>query len=122
MISDARVPLIRPRFLKWSVVVFLLLTPFAVYSLCDYVEIRRLRSRIEAIAERGEPTTALAYRPLNGASPQAADSAATSITVFPTPAPDVANSIAAAKSAKGNRRPTAGESWPFATHSSSRRT
>ena len=72
MISDARVPLIRPRFLKLSIVVFLLLMPFAVYSVCDYVEMRRPRLRIEAIAERGEPTTALAYRPLNGASTQAA--------------------------------------------------
>ena len=49
MISDARVPLIRPPFLKWSIVVFLLLTPFAVYSLCDYVEMRRLRA-----AHRGD--------------------------------------------------------------------
>jgi hypothetical protein len=70
--SDPRIPLVRPAFLKWSIVVFLLLMPFVAYSIWDYVETRRLRTRIEAIARQGAPTTALAYRPLTGPSTRAA--------------------------------------------------
>jgi hypothetical protein len=69
---DARVPLVRPGFLKWSIVAFLLLTPLVAYSIWDYVETRRLRTRIEAIAQQGAPTTASAYRPLTGPSTRAA--------------------------------------------------
>lgn len=70
--SDPRVSLVRPWFLKWSIVVFLLLTPFVAHSIWHYVETRRLRTRIEAIAQHGEPTTALAYRRLTGPSTRAA--------------------------------------------------
>lgn len=53
----ARRPLVRPRFAKWSLVAFLLLAPFAVHALWDYVAGRRLRSAIEAIHSKGEPVT-----------------------------------------------------------------
>jgi hypothetical protein len=48
-------PLVRPRFLKWSVVVFVLLIPFVVHAVWDYVTVRRLHTVISRIKERGEP-------------------------------------------------------------------
>jgi hypothetical protein len=59
-------PRVRPRFAKASAVVFLLLVPFVVHAVWDYVEARRLRVRIEAIAARGEPLT---VRETEGARP-----------------------------------------------------
>jgi len=70
--SDVRVQLVRPRFLKWSIVVFLLLTPFVVHSVWDYVETRRLRTRIDTIAARGEPTTARVQGMLTGRAAESA--------------------------------------------------
>jgi hypothetical protein len=51
-------PLVRPRFAKASAVMFLLLAPFVAHAIWEYVEARRLRVRVEAIAARGEPLTA----------------------------------------------------------------
>jgi hypothetical protein len=39
----------------WSRVIFLALLPFVVYSVWNYIETRRLQSRIDAIEQRGEP-------------------------------------------------------------------
>jgi hypothetical protein len=50
-------PLVRPHFAKASAVMFLLLVPFVAHAIWDYVEARRLRVRVEAIAARGEPLT-----------------------------------------------------------------
>ena len=44
---SARIPI-------WSRVVFLALLPFVIYSAWDYVEARRLQSRLDAIQQRGE--------------------------------------------------------------------
>src|SRR6185436_16289776 len=41
----------------WLRVVSILLLPLAAYSAWDYVESRRLESRLNAIQQRGEPTT-----------------------------------------------------------------
>src|ERR1043166_350896 len=40
---------------KWPRIVFFILLPFAVYSLWDYVETKRIASRIDAIERRKEP-------------------------------------------------------------------
>jgi hypothetical protein len=50
-----RTPLVRPAFARWSIVAFVLLLPFVAYSVWDYVEARRLRTRLDAIVARGEP-------------------------------------------------------------------
>ena len=50
-------PFVRPRFAKASAVVLLLLVPFVAHAVWDYVEARRLRTRLDAIAARGEPLT-----------------------------------------------------------------
>lgn len=71
-VSIPRIPLVRPRFLKWSIAVFMLLMPLLAYSIWDYVEARRLRARVEAITQRREPTRLSSYKPLNGPSAQAA--------------------------------------------------
>ena len=63
--------LVRPMFVRVSVIVFALLTPIVVHTIWDYVEMRRLRTRIEAIAARGEPTTVTGLRPPKGATTQA---------------------------------------------------
>jgi hypothetical protein len=49
--------LVRPRFARTSAVIFLLLVPFVMHAVWDYIEARRLRTRIDAIAARGEPLT-----------------------------------------------------------------
>jgi hypothetical protein len=67
-----RAPLIRPAFARWSIISFVLLLPFVVYSAWDYVETRRLRTRIDAIAARGEPTTTGVFQPLQGPAAEAA--------------------------------------------------
>ena len=48
-------PLVRPRFLKGSVVAFVLLLPFVVLEGWDYMETRRLATSIAKIRERHEP-------------------------------------------------------------------
>src|SRR5262245_34191303 len=48
---------VRPRFAKWSVLAFALLLPILAFTIWDYVEMHRFRSRIDAIAARGEPMT-----------------------------------------------------------------
>jgi hypothetical protein len=54
------------------IVGFIAVLPFLAYSIWDYVETRRLRMRIDAIAARGEPTTAGVFRPLQGPAAEAA--------------------------------------------------
>jgi hypothetical protein len=56
-------PLVRPRFAKASAIVFVLLVPFVAHAVWDYVEARRLRVRLDAVAARGEPLT---DRPTSG--------------------------------------------------------
>jgi hypothetical protein len=55
-------PLVRPRFAKASAVMFLLLVPLVAHAIWDYVEARRLRTRLDAIVARGEPLTATRLR------------------------------------------------------------
>src|SRR4051812_32080625 len=50
-------PLVRPRFAKASAIVFVLLLPAVAHAVWDYVEARRLRTRVDAIAARGERLT-----------------------------------------------------------------
>jgi hypothetical protein len=50
-------PLVRPGFAKASAIIFVLLLPAVAHAVWDYVEARRLRTRIDAIAARGEPLT-----------------------------------------------------------------
>lgn len=49
--------LIRPRFLRGSLVALLILLPFVAHSLSDYVEARRLKAALDAIQARGETIT-----------------------------------------------------------------
>jgi hypothetical protein len=70
MMPADRRPLVRPGFLKWSSMVFVLLLPFVVHAVWDYVEARRLNARLDAIVRRGEPiTTAYATDGPNDAEP-----------------------------------------------------
>ena len=55
--DPARRPLVRPGFVKWSTVVFVLLLPLVVHAVWQYVETRRLRLRIDDFMNRGEPIT-----------------------------------------------------------------
>jgi hypothetical protein len=50
-------PLIRPRFLRWSLVVFAVLVPLAIHALWDAIEARRMRAAIDALAATGAPVT-----------------------------------------------------------------
>ena len=54
----------------WSRVTFLVLLPFVLYSAWDYIESRRLESRLNVIQQRGEPTSP-AYPQLTDESRQA---------------------------------------------------
>ena len=47
-------PLIRPRFLRGSLIALLILLPFVAHSFWDYVEARRLTTALNAIQARGE--------------------------------------------------------------------
>jgi len=62
--------LVRPAFLKWSIVVFVLLVPFIVHAIWDYAESSRLANNIAAIRDNHEPISAYAMdsrpRPLGG--------------------------------------------------------
>jgi hypothetical protein len=51
-------PLVRPGFLKWSVLAFALLLPVVVHEIWDYVEERRLAAVVKDLEQRGEPTGA----------------------------------------------------------------
>ena len=64
-------PLVRPRFLKWSVVVFVVLLPFLAYVVWDYVETKRLQARYRAIERSGAPTTGLPYHRPTGQAAEA---------------------------------------------------
>ena len=48
---------VRPGFFRWSVVVFAILLPLAVWTAWDYVEARRLKGRIDAIRAKHEAVT-----------------------------------------------------------------
>ncbi len=65
-------PLVRPRFLKWSLVAFALLLPFVIHSVWDYIEARRLRAFIDEIARKGEPVRPEIYHPLTGGAAESA--------------------------------------------------
>ena len=71
-VTDAVVvrPLVRPAFLRWSIVVFVLLVPFVVHAIWDYAESSRLAKNIAAIRDNHEPVSAYAMdsrpRPLAG--------------------------------------------------------
>ena len=54
--ADSR-PLVRPQFAKWSALALAVLLPILAFTMWDYVEMRRFRSRIDAIVARGEPVT-----------------------------------------------------------------
>src|SRR5438552_15012226 len=64
-VTDAVVvrPLVRPAFLRWSMVVFVLLVPFVVHAIWDYVESSRLARNIARIRENREPLSAYAIEP-----------------------------------------------------------
>lgn len=49
-------PLVRRRFLGWSVGVLVVLLPLAIHATWGYVEARRLKAALEAIEAKGEPT------------------------------------------------------------------
>ena len=62
-------PLVRPRFLRWSIVMFVLLLPFAAHALWDYLESARLAGNIAAVRQNGEPVSVYQINP----SPRAVD-------------------------------------------------
>ena len=53
----------RPAFLKWSIVVFLLLVPFVVHAIWDYAESSRLARNIARIRENHEPLSVYDIEP-----------------------------------------------------------
>jgi hypothetical protein len=50
-------PMVRLGFLRWSIVAFVLLLPFGIHAIWDYVEIHRLETWIDVIRSRHEPVT-----------------------------------------------------------------
>jgi hypothetical protein len=56
-------PLVRPRFRTWSIVIFVVLLPFVIHAVWDYVESRRLAGLLADIARRGEPVGPPGDRP-----------------------------------------------------------
>ena len=68
-------PLVRPRFLRWSVVAFVLLLPFVVLEAWDYMETRRLAASIAKIRERHEPVITLDIQPFVIPHGESADAA-----------------------------------------------
>ena len=68
-------PLVRPRFLKWSVVVFVLLLPFVIHAVWDYMETRRLAVSIAKMRERHEPVITLDIHPFKTPLGEGADAA-----------------------------------------------
>jgi hypothetical protein len=69
--SDARSPLVRPGFLRFSTGVFLVLLPFVVHAVWDYIEVRRLSARMDAIAQRGQPITMAPFLPVTSSATDA---------------------------------------------------
>lgn len=68
-------PLVRPRFLKWSVVAFVLLLPLVCLEAWDYMQTRRLAASIAKMRERHEPVITQDLQPfviLHGESADAA--------------------------------------------------
>jgi len=66
-------PLVRPRFLKVSLVVLVMLLAIAAHAAWDYAEMRRLRSTIDAIERAGEPVTGQAVQQFPDLAAGAAD-------------------------------------------------
>lgn len=48
-------PLVRPVFLKWSLLIFVLLLPFMIHAAWDYYEARRVERAIAQIRSKNEP-------------------------------------------------------------------
>ena len=57
MIDLRQRPLVRPRFLRWSGVVFVCLVPLVIHAAWDYAESWRLSSLVAEIRANGEPVT-----------------------------------------------------------------
>ena len=68
--TDRGRPLVRPGFLKGSIVAFALLIPVVAYTVWGYVETRRLNAAIAAIVRNGEPVSE-PYRRLTGQAAEA---------------------------------------------------
>lgn len=72
MTSTDAAPMVRPGFLRWSMVAFVLLLPFGIHAIWDYLEIHRLDTSIAAIRSRHEPVTSLE---MQAAAPSTGDAA-----------------------------------------------
>ncbi len=75
MTTADRSPRVRPQFIKWSVVAFVLLLPFVAHAAFDYAETQRLAASIAKIRARHEPLTSQEIQPaviLTGAAADAA--------------------------------------------------
>jgi len=57
MTETVRRSLVRPVFMRWSLLAFALLIPVVVHAGWDYVEARRFRQVVAEIRGRGEPVT-----------------------------------------------------------------
>lgn len=75
MTTADRSPLVRPRFLRWSVVVFVLLVPFVIHAAWDYAETRRLGQSVARIRANREPLTSQEIHSSHILAGEAADSA-----------------------------------------------
>jgi hypothetical protein len=71
--SDRSLPRVRPVFLRWSLLLAILLLPFLVHSVWTYVEVRRLKNRMEAIRAKGEPASVAEIFPHRTLTGDAAD-------------------------------------------------
>lgn len=56
-------PMVRRRFLRWSFVALVVMTPFTIHAMWGFIEARRLQSAIAAIEAKGEPTRRLTPMP-----------------------------------------------------------
>jgi hypothetical protein len=74
-LNDGARVLARPRFLKWSLVILVLLVPLVLHAGWDYLESRRLRTLVEEIRSFGEPTTLFAMQPRLELTGEAANAA-----------------------------------------------
>ena len=75
MTTADRTPLVRPRFLKWSAVAFVLLLPLVAHAAWDYAETRRLDSSIAKIRARHDPLTSQEIQHPVALTGEAADAA-----------------------------------------------
>lgn len=57
MTIDATYPLVRPALARIAAIAFVLLAPFVAHAIWDYVEERRLDSRVRAVVASGAPTS-----------------------------------------------------------------